>query len=42
MMYIHSKYDNMHKDGIIYALNGTNNHVTLSISYVLLVIRPYY
>ena len=35
MMNIHSTYDNMHKNVIIYDLKCTNNHVILSINYML-------
>ena len=32
MMNIHSKYDNMHKNRMIYAIQYTNDHVILSIT----------
>ena len=35
MMNMHSKYDNMCKNGIFYALNYINNHVIASISFML-------
>ena len=35
MMNMHSKYDNMHKNGMIYVLKSTNNHVISSISCML-------
>ena len=37
MMNLHSKYDNMHKIGMIYTLKYTNIHVILSINYMLSV-----
>ena len=27
MIYMHSKYDNIHKNGIVYALVYINNHI---------------
>ena len=36
MIRMHSKYDNMHMNGIFYALICINNHVITSISYMLL------
>ena len=38
MMNMHSKYNNMHKNKMFYALNCINNHVITSISYVLSMI----
>ena len=32
---MHSKYDNMHKNGISYAIKFTNNHVISSINGML-------
>ena len=34
-MNMHSKYDKMHKNGMIYALKYTYNHVISSISCML-------
>ena len=35
MMNMHSKYDNMHKNGMIYAVKCTNSHVISSINSML-------
>ena len=35
MINMHSKYDNMHKNGMYYALNFTKNYVLTSINYIL-------
>ena len=32
MMNMHSKYDNMHRNGMFYAFIDINNHVIVSIS----------
>ena len=39
MMNLDSKYDNMHKIGMIYVLKCTNNHVISSISCMLSTVR---
>ena len=36
MIYMDSKYDNMHKNEIFYALICNNNHVVISINCMLL------
>ena len=36
MIDLHLKYDNMHKNGMFYALICINNHVITSINYMLL------
>ena len=36
MINMHSKYDNIHENGMYYALIYINNHVFTSISYMLL------
>ena len=40
MMNMYSKYDNMHKNGLNYALKCTNNHVVTIINFMLSV-APY-
>ena len=37
MIVMHSKYDNMYKNGMIYALICINNHIITDINYMLLV-----
>ena len=37
MIDIHSKYDNMHKNGIFYALIYFNDHVKSCINFMLLI-----
>ena len=37
MINMQSKYDDMHKNGMNYAVKCSNNHVISSISYMLLV-----
>ena len=36
MIDIHSKYDNMHKNGMFYALIYINNHIITFINFILL------
>ena len=38
MMNMHSKYDNIHRDGMNYTLKCTINHVISSINCMLLVL----
>ena len=35
MVDMHSKYDNMHKNGIFYAKICINNHIIICINYML-------
>ena len=37
MIDMHSKYDNMHTNGIFNALISINNHVNLCINYMLCI-----
>ena len=37
MINIHSKYGNLHKNGVFYALICINNHIITCIDYMLLV-----
>ena len=39
IMNMHSKYDNMHKNEIIYVVKCTNNHVISSVSNILSIIQ---
>ena len=41
MIDMHSKYDNMHKNGMFYALIYINNHVINSINFILSFITMY-
>ena len=41
MRNMRSKYDNMHRNGILKALISLNNHVITSISYMLSTISVY-
>ena len=38
MIDMRSKYDNMHKNGIFYALICINNHIVACVNYVLSII----
>ena len=40
MIDMHSKYDNMYKNGIFYALICINNHIIACINCMLLVLKP--
>ena len=39
MMNMHSKYDNMHRNGMFYALLYINNHENTSISCMLSLVN---
>ena len=39
MIDIHPKYDNMHKNGMIYALIFINNHIIININCMLSTIQ---
>ena len=39
MINIYSMYDNMHRIEMFYALICINNHVILSVSYLLFVVK---
>ena len=39
MIDTHSKYDNMHKNGIFYVLIYINNHVISGINYILSIVN---
>ena len=41
MIDVHSKYDNMHENGMLYALICINNHLIIIINLMLLVVHKF-
>ena len=40
MIYMQSKYDKMHKNGIFYALTWINNHIISRVNFMLSIVPP--